>query len=164
MSRNSTLQNPPSEVDELRQMIEAWRRNEEARRRDQWIDQQVKMLRQLLTCLNDQQQQPHPQQSQQLDEAAAPAEVNVLVPPMLRPNVQLLRIVPLIGELIYEHFRKYKLSMFQGTPDPTKAENWIKRIQQIFEYMQLADTQKLACIVCQFDDEARCWWEMIVKM
>ena len=66
MSRKSTRQNPSKEVDELRQMIEAQavearRRNEEARRHDQWIQQQGEMLKQLLTHLNDQQQQPQPQ-------------------------------------------------------------------------------------------------------
>ena len=65
MSRKGTRQNPPNEVNELRQMIEAQaaearRRNEEIRRRDQQIEQQEEMLRQLLTRLNDQQQQPQP--------------------------------------------------------------------------------------------------------
>ena len=89
--------------------------------------------------------------------------MNVPVPPILRPNVQLPRMALLIDEPIYERFRKQKPPMFQGTPDPTKAENWIKRIQQIFEYMQLTDAQKLACAIYQFDDEARCWWEMVVQ-
>ena len=45
MSRKSTRQNPPDEVDELRQMIEAQavearRRNEEARRQKQQIEKQ----------------------------------------------------------------------------------------------------------------------------
>ena len=74
---------------------------------------------------------------------------------MLRPNVQLPRMAPLIDEPIYERFRKQKPPMFQGTPDPTKAENWIERIQQIFEYIQLTDAQKLTCTVYQFDDEVR---------
>ena len=168
MSRKGKSQNPPNEVDELRQMIEAQaaearRRNEEMRRRDQQMEQQGEMLRQLLTCLNDQQQQPQPQQPQQQAEAVGPAEMNVPVPPMLRPNVQLPRMAPLIDEPIYERFRKQKPPMFQGTPDPAKAENWIKRIQQIFESMKLTDAQKLAYAVYQFDDEARCWSEMIVQ-
>ena len=25
------------------------------------------------------------------------------------------------------------------------------------------DAQKLACAIYQFDDKARCWWEMIVQ-
>ena len=29
--------------------------------------------------------------------------------------------------------------------------------------MQLTDAQKLACVLYQFDDGARCWWEMIVQ-
>ena len=53
--------------------------------------------------------------------------------------------------------------MFQGTPDPAKAENWIKWIQQIFEYMQLTDAHKLAYAVHQLDDEARYWWEVIIQ-
>ena len=65
MSRKSTRHNPPNEVDELCQMIkaqdtEARRRNKEARRRDQRIEQQGEMLRQLLSRINDQQQQPQP--------------------------------------------------------------------------------------------------------
>ena len=162
--------NNNNETDELRRLIEAQaaeteRRNREANRRDEQIEQQGEMLRQLLTRLdNQQQQQPQPQQPQQPAEAARPAEVNVPVPPMLQPNIRLPRMAPLIDELVYERFRKQKPPMFQGTPDPAKAENWIKRIQQIFEYMQLTEAQKLACAVHQFDDEARCWWEIIVQM
>ena len=161
--------NNNNETDELRRLIEAQaaeaeRRNQEANRRAEQIEQQGEMLRQLLTRLdNQQQQQPQPQQQQQPAEAARPAEANMPVPPMLQPNIRLPRMAPLIDEPVYERFRKQKPPMFQGTPDPAKAENWIKRIQQIFEYMQLTEAQKLACAVHQFDDEARCWWEVIVQ-
>ena len=116
MSKKSTRQNPANEVDELRQMIEvqpaeARRRNEEALRRDQRIEQQGEMLRQLLTRLNNQQQQPQPQQLQQQTKVVGPAEVNVPVPPMLRPNVQLPRMASLIKEPIYERFKKQKPPM-----------------------------------------------------
>ena len=90
--------------------------------------------------------------------------MNVPIPPMLRPNVQMLRMAPLIDKLIYERFKKQKPPIFQGTPDPKKVESWIKRIQQIFEYMQLTGAQKLAYSIYLFDDEARCWWKMIVQI
>ena len=50
MSSKGTRQNPPNEVDELCQMIEAQAaeariRNEEIRRRDQQMEQQGEMLR-----------------------------------------------------------------------------------------------------------------------
>ena len=121
--------NNNNETDELHRLIEAQaaeaeRRNQEANRRAEQIEQQGEMLRQLLTRLdNQQQQQPQPQQSQQQAEAARPVEANVPVPPLLQPNIRLPRMAPLIDEPVYEHFRKQKPPMFQGTPDPAKAEN-----------------------------------------
>ena len=46
--------------------------------------------------------------------------------------------------------------MIEGTPNPAVAEDWIKRLQQIFGYMRLTDTEKVACAINQLDYEARC--------
>ena len=53
--------------------------------------------------------------------------------------------VPQVGELVYEHFRRQKPLVFSGSPDPAKAEDWLKKIQRIFAYMGLEDHERVAC-------------------
>ena len=70
MARRGRPRKNNNETDELRRLIEAQaaeaeRRNQEANRRAEQIEQQGEMLRQLLTRLNNHQQQPQPQQPQQ---------------------------------------------------------------------------------------------------
>lgn len=81
-------------------------------------------------------------------------EENVLAMPPLEPRV---------GELVYERFRKQKLPTFDESHDPAEAENWVKRLQQIFTYMRLADNEHVAYVVNQLDAEARCSWEIMVQ-
>ena len=45
--------------------------------------------------------------------------------------------VPQVEEPVYERFRRQKLPMFSGSPDPAEAEDWLKKIQMIFTYMGL---------------------------
>ena len=47
--------------------------------------------------------------------------------------------MPQVGELVYECFRHQKLPVFSGSPDPTGADDWLKKIQRIFDYMGLED-------------------------
>ena len=77
------------------------------------------------------------------------------------PLFQIPIMAPTVGEPVYERFRKQKPPTFNGDADPSLAENWIKRIQQIFTYMQLTDAERVACAVNQLELEARSWWEVI---
>ena len=52
--------------------------------------------------------------------------------------------------------------MFDGSPDPTEAEDWLKKIQQIFTYMGLEDHERVAYSANQLKREALCWWEYVV--
>lgn len=42
-------------------------------------------------------------------------------------------------QAIYERFLKLHPSEFHGGPDPTKAEEWIKSLEVIFEYLKMND-------------------------
>ena len=78
-------------------------------------------------------------------------------------DFELPDVVPPIGEPVYERFRKQKPSTFDGNVDPTAAEKWLEKIQQISNYMQLMDTEKVACAVNQPEDEAKSWWEIVAS-
>ena len=66
-----------------------------------------------------------------------------------------------VGEPVYERFRRQKPPQFDGTHDPSTAEEWFKRLQHIFGYMGLTDAEKVACAVNQLDKETMCWWEVV---
>ena len=54
--------------------------------------------------------------------------------------------------------------MFDGSPDPAEAEDWLKKIQRIFTYMGLEDYERVACAANQLEREALCWWEYVVQV
>ena len=56
-------------------------------------------------------------------------------------------VAPIVGELVYERFRRQKPPTFSGTPNPAKAEDWYKKLQHIFGYMRLIDEERVACAV-----------------
>ena len=51
--------------------------------------------------------------------------------------------------------------MFDRTPDPAVAHEWIDRLQQIFRYIRLIDAEKVACAINQFDKKKHCWWKVV---
>ena len=51
------------------------------------------------------------------------------------------------NEPLYERFRRQKPTEFKGTPDPLVAEEWIKSLEVIFDYMELDDRQCVTCAV-----------------
>ena len=67
-----------------------------------------------------------------------------------------------VRKLVYEHFRRQKLPIFNGSHDPVEAEDWFKKVQGIFTYMKLEDHEKHACAVNQLEREALYWWEYVV--
>ncbi|XP_012838034.1 PREDICTED: uncharacterized protein LOC105958576 [Erythranthe guttata] len=50
-------------------------------------------------------------------------------------------------------------SEFHGGPDPVVAEEWIKSLEVIFDYMQMNDRERVHCALFLLRNEARNWWE-----
>ncbi|XP_012837830.1 PREDICTED: uncharacterized protein LOC105958366 [Erythranthe guttata] len=48
---------------------------------------------------------------------------------------------------------------FHGGPSPTVAEEWIKSLEVIFEYMVMNDNDRIHCALFLLKNEARNWWE-----
>ncbi|XP_012844421.1 PREDICTED: uncharacterized protein LOC105964458 [Erythranthe guttata] len=59
----------------------------------------------------------------------------------------------------YERFLKMHPTEFHGGPSPTVAEEWIKSLEDIFEYMVMNDSDRIHCALFLLKNEARNWWE-----
>ncbi|XP_012849433.1 PREDICTED: uncharacterized protein LOC105969229 [Erythranthe guttata] len=95
-----------------------------------------------LSNLIREQAQNHHDQIQQLLQSRQ-------TPPTPQPNPQSL----------YERFLRMKPSEFHGDPDPVVAEEWIKSLEVIFDYMQMDDRERVHCALFLLRNEARNWWE-----
>ncbi|KAG8384073.1 hypothetical protein BUALT_Bualt04G0080100 [Buddleja alternifolia] len=60
---------------------------------------------------------------------------------------------------VYEKFRKMEPSNFYGSSDPIVAEEWVKSLDIIFDYMRIDDADKVLCVIFSLKKEARIWWE-----
>ena len=47
--------------------------------------------------------------------------------------------------------------VFEGTVDPTVAEEWVSMIEKIFEFVQIEDVEKVKCTVYMLRKKARIW-------
>ena len=101
---------------------------------------------------------PTPATPEPVDTAAA--EEEVLAPgepaqqaqhqePVRPDRLAVVAAPPKVGEPIYERFRHQKPPVFDGSPDPAEAEDWLKKIQRIFTYMGLEDHERIACAANQ---------------
>ncbi|XP_012850947.1 PREDICTED: uncharacterized protein LOC105970658 [Erythranthe guttata] len=52
-------------------------------------------------------------------------------------------------------------SEFHGGIDPTVAEEWIKSLEVIYDYMKMTDQDRVHCAIFLLRNEARHWWEGI---
>ena len=68
-----------------------------------------------------------------------PAVVNPPVPPVAPIAAPVVPDAAHVRELVYERFGRQKPPQFDGSWNPVKAEDWIKRLQHIFDYMRLED-------------------------
>ena len=48
---------------------------------------------------------------------------------------------------------------FMGTTDPLVVEKWLKKLDTIFEVMEVTKEQKLSLATFMLKGEARNWWE-----
>ena len=53
--------------------------------------------------------------------------------------------------------------VFEGTMDPTVAEEWISIIEKIFEFVQIEDEDKVKCTVYMLRKDTRIWWDVVKK-
>ncbi|XP_057471994.1 uncharacterized protein LOC130760633 [Actinidia eriantha] len=51
-----------------------------------------------------------------------------------------------------------------GATDPLVAEEWLKKLDTIFEVMEVTDEQKLLLATFMLRGEARNWWESMRRM
>ncbi|XP_042422590.1 uncharacterized protein LOC122010202 [Zingiber officinale] len=62
-------------------------------------------------------------------------------------------------EDVYVQFRRMDPKDFVGTTDPFVAEGWIRSLEVIFRYMDMADKDRVRCAIYLLKDDASLWWE-----
>ncbi|XP_075483760.1 uncharacterized protein LOC142523911 [Primulina tabacum] len=62
-------------------------------------------------------------------------------------------------EPVYERFRRMHPDEFHGTTDPFVAEGWIRSLEVIFRYMDMADADRVRCTIYLLKGDAFLWWE-----
>ncbi|XP_042443978.1 uncharacterized protein LOC122029087 [Zingiber officinale] len=60
---------------------------------------------------------------------------------------------------IYVQFRRMDPKDFSGTTDPFMAEGWIRSLEVIFRYMNMADADRVRYAIYLLKDDASLWWE-----
>ncbi|XP_022874170.1 uncharacterized protein LOC111392996 [Olea europaea var. sylvestris] len=60
---------------------------------------------------------------------------------------------------IVEEFRRFKPSSFDGKGDPFAAEEWLRRLEGIFEHMNCNDAQNVSCAKFMLTNDAGHWWD-----
>ncbi|GFZ12763.1 hypothetical protein Acr_23g0011480 [Actinidia rufa] len=71
---------------------------------------------------------------------------------------------PTRGTTLHEQFMKLNPPEFVGAVDPLVAEEWLKKLDAIFEVMEVTDEQKLTLATFMLRGEARNWWESMRRM
>ncbi|XP_057476958.1 uncharacterized protein LOC130764673 [Actinidia eriantha] len=71
---------------------------------------------------------------------------------------------PARGTTLHEEFMKLNPPEFVGAIDPLVAEEWLKKLDAIFEVMEVTDEQKLTLATFMLRGEARNWWESMRRM
>ncbi|XP_073269656.1 uncharacterized protein [Primulina huaijiensis] len=62
-------------------------------------------------------------------------------------------------EVAYERFRRMHPEDFHGTTDPFVAEGYIRSLEVIFRYMEMADADRVRCTIYLLKGGASLWWE-----
>ncbi|KAL5563980.1 hypothetical protein UlMin_033727 [Ulmus minor] len=63
-------------------------------------------------------------------------------------------------EPLYERFRKQGPPTFEGSNDPLAAEEWLRNIERILDFMKLSDQERIICATYKLTKDARYWWEV----
>ncbi|XP_060972248.1 uncharacterized protein LOC133038182 [Cannabis sativa] len=62
---------------------------------------------------------------------------------------------------VYERFRKQQPPIFNGSLDSLEAEEWLRSVESILEYMDLNDRERVSCAASLLKKDARIWWEVV---
>ena len=102
---------------------------------------------------------------QQGEDRACPAveQVGPEVRAQPTPPQQEPRALALGLKLASERFMKRNPLVFEGTVDPTVAEEWVSMIEKIFEFGQIENVKKVKCVVFMLRKDARIWWDVVKK-
>ncbi|CAL9130901.1 unnamed protein product, partial [Musa textilis] len=63
-----------------------------------------------------------------------------------------------------EQFKKLSPPCFSGEPDPMVAEQWIMRMEKIFDVLDCPDDQKVSFATFMLEGEAEYWWKTIKRI
>ncbi|XP_058222624.1 uncharacterized protein LOC131332425 [Rhododendron vialii] len=63
-------------------------------------------------------------------------------------------------DTIYSRFKKLGPTEFDGPPNPLDAEEWMKKLEEIFQIMAVTDEQKVLLATFMLKGDARRWWEV----
>ena len=86
------------------------------------------------------------------------------VPPVSKAPMMMVRHqASPVAETVYERFRRQHPLTFDGSMDPVIAEDWVDKLQRIFDFMRLSDEERVACAVHQLEKNARYWWNLVVQ-
>ncbi|KAL5554671.1 hypothetical protein UlMin_042072 [Ulmus minor] len=141
---SSSMSGNPKLV-ELRQMMVS--QTEESRGH-------ARIIETLLKRLNDQEQQNHGNNVSGVRNN--PQNGDPVGPGIGNLNNQLVNIEPL-----YERFRKQHPPIFEGSSDPLVAEEWLRSIKDIFNFMRLNDHERVLCAIYMLRKDARFWWDVV---
>ncbi|KAL5578529.1 hypothetical protein UlMin_020228 [Ulmus minor] len=64
---------------------------------------------------------------------------------------------------LYERFRKQNPHTFEGSTNPLEAEEWLRSVEAILDFMRLNDQEKISCATFMFKKNARYWWDMVKR-
>ena len=64
---------------------------------------------------------------------------------------------PTVMDVICQ-FNKLKPPKFQGGADPLKYEEWVRRLENLFEIMECPERYKVALVSYHFEGEAEYRW------
>ncbi|KAL5557774.1 hypothetical protein UlMin_033985 [Ulmus minor] len=64
-------------------------------------------------------------------------------------------------EPVYKRFCQMKPAEFVGSSDPLEAEEWLRSIETILEFIELSDHEKVMCASYMLRKDARYWWDSV---
>ncbi|XP_057981145.1 uncharacterized protein LOC131166572 [Malania oleifera] len=63
-----------------------------------------------------------------------------------------------------DEFTRLKPSVFIGSANPIRAENWIQEIEKILDVMNYIEKQKVTFVTFKLSREVERWWVSVKKM
>ena len=74
-------------------------------------------------------------------------------------NNNIAPMLPLHGSKVLERFRALQPEKFDGMGDPSKAEQWLREMDLIFDTIECSDQEKRRMATFQLTYVAADWWE-----